>query len=791
MQISANWLKQWVDHGLTNEQLAERLTMAGLEVGRVIENRRCDNNVVVGLVRRVRAHSERKDLTVCEIDIGDMSALQVVCGAANVAAGVKSAVALCGAAIGDDARIETTLVHGVESNGMLCSESELGIGEDSEGIVIFDADAPVGTPVSEYLQLEDTLFDIELTPNRGDCLSMAGVARDVAILSCQPISVEAPDPVAATSERTMALDIEVPKDCPRYAGRVIERIRNDIKTPDWMKQRLHRTGLRCIHPIVDITNYVMVELGQPMHAFDLDKLPGSMIKVRSSGSGERLKLLDGSELVLKEGSLLIADESRPIALAGVMGGESSAIGSETTSVFLESAFFAPMAVRLSVSCYGLHTDASHRFERGVDPFLQVRAIERATDLIVSIAGGKPGPVQNVVNDEHVLGKQACVVRESRVEQVLGISLASEEIEAILTRVNEKVETVEGGWKVLPWPYRFDLEAEHDQVEEIARIKGYDSIPSTFRVGASHVAGGATREKFLSDSVVRQALEQAGYFEAITYSFVDPELQARICPSLEAKALSNPISSTMSVMRSRLWPGLFEALAENLRRQQSQVKLYEIGAVFLPQGEQKVLGGIVCGSYAPDQWNKQDRAIDFFDMKGDIERLYDIAGKLDKVRFRPVSDFALVPGCSAGIFVGDEQVGLAGQLLPEILSSVGVKGSAFVFELSMRSIAERSISSYSAISRFPAIMRDLSLMVEKTVAVDRVSEMIHAAAGDALESALLFDLYSGTGIDSNKKSVAFRLKFRVKSRTLTDSEVDSQVASIVKYLHENVGAQLRG
>ncbi len=789
MRISSQWLRQWVDHGFADDELADRLTMAGLEVGRLIEAPRCDSKVVVGKVLSVNAHPERKNLSVCEVDVGRGDALKIVCGASNVRAGASTAVALSGATLGDGAPIRPAQVHGVLSQGMLCSEPELGLGDSADGIIIFDPDAPAGIAVNDYLQLNDVVLDIELTPNRADCISLAGVAREVSILSGRPVRAEPPKPVAAASEKCMPIEIAAPQLCPRYAGRVIESVDAGAKTPDWMKQRLHRAGLRCIHPLVDITNYVMIELGQPMHAFDIDLLGETSIVVRQSVAGETLTLLDGSQLQLREGSLLIADASRPIGLAGVMGGESSAITDSTVNVFLEAAYFAPNAIRFAVSNYGLHTDASHRFERGVDPNMQISGIERATELMVQIAGGTPGPVQNILNRQWMPEKEYCTVRESRIERVLGAQVPHGKIESILASVNEQCAPVDGGWRVKPWSYRFDLEAEHDQIEEIARIYGYDSIPTTLKFGNPETA--CSDEASLEESAVRYCLEQAGYFEAITYSFVDPELQDRICPSVEAQMLANPIASNMSAMRTSLWPGLIDSFCENYRRQQKQVKLYEIGRIFLPDQEVAMLGGLASGSHAPDIWSKEDRPIDFFDVKGDVENLLDLASIVDStIAFRQEQSVALHPGCGAGIYCGNEKVGAIGQLHPDILRDRGILEPVFVFELAMRTLSKRSISKYKAVSRFPAIMRDLSFIIARQVAAERVSNIIRDVAGDTLESLKLFDLYSGAGIDSKKKSIGFRLIFRVKSRTLTDSEVDSTIFAIVKDLRDQIGAQLR-
>lgn len=781
------WLDEWVEHGLGPDELSERLTMAGLEIGQVTTVDRCDPAIVAGEILDVRPHPDGSKLSVCAVDVGGDAPMEIVCAAPNVAKGVKCAVAPPGSVVGGR-QIEVAEIRGVKSGAMMCSEMELGTGEESEGIAILDQDVQAGASLNGHLGLGDTVFGIELTPNRADCFSVAGVAREVAILARKELRIGDPPPVPAVTDRIVPVTLETPDGCPSFSGRIVEGVRADARTPDWMRQKLHRSGLRCIHPLVDITNYVMMELGQPMHAYDLDIIDASGITVRRSRHGERMKLLDGGELDLVENSVLITDSAGPIGLGGVMGGASSAIRPETVNVYLEAAFFTPAAIRSAVASYGMDTDASHRFARGVDPTLQALAIERATALLLDMAGGSPGPTHQTSSAEHVPRPAACTVRESRVERVLGARIASDEIESILRRINAEVTKNGEGWSVEPPSYRFDLEQEHDQIEEIARVYGYNTVPSA--LVPVHGKPVRVSESLLPESSVRSALENSGYHEAITYSFVDPELQSAIKPSAPGKSLSNPISVKQSVMRTSLWPGLLEALRENQRRQQSHVRLYEIGRIFLADGERDALGGIAAGAYAPDQWAIEDRKIDFFDVKGDLARIFELMGAADSVTFEAQEIDGLHPGCGAAVMRDGERIGVVGELHPAVLSAAGVDGAAYAFEFFVQSIAKKSISNYDSVSRYPPVIRDIAVVVEEQVRAADLCDEARREAGDLLESVKVFDLYEGGDIDLKKKSIACRLVFRVKSRTLTDAEVDSVVSSIIKRLNARMGAQLR-
>ena len=789
MLVSLNWLKEWVDFDLDNAELSSRLTMSGLEVAKVSPVVECDAGIVVGKVRSIKSHPTHDNLTICIVDTGQNGKIRVVCGAPDVTEGRKYPIALVGSSIGN-VKVEERSIHGEISTGMLCSAEELGLGESFETLMELDSSAPLGCPLNGYLDLPDSAFDIELTPNRADCLSIRGVAREVAIIVEQPISPPSINPISAESSSSLPVTVQDTEDCPIYCGRIIENINPDAKTPDWMEARLNRVGLRCIHPIVDITNYVMIELGQPMHAFDTDVFDASEIIVRRSEAGEKLVLLDGEELDLGSGILLITDRNGPNGLAGVMGGQSSGIRPKTQNVFLEAAFFSPEAIRRSVSRFGKHTDASHRFERGVDPGKQAEAMERATGLIKEITGGIPGPLKETRSSDYIPAKQPCEVRESRIERILGISIPHDRIDSILRAVNHDTDRTENGWNVVPPSYRFDLEKEYDQIEEVARIYGYDKIPSTMTVDLDHSRSIGIRETVVNETSIRDLLHHHGYFEAITYSFVDPNLQSHFRSEAAPKILANPLSENMSAMRTSLWPGLLSAFLENYRRNKDRIRLYEIGRVFLPENEIDMIGGLCFGMAAPQQWGLRERTIDFFDLKGDMFALLEVTGKLDQFEVKAEPNDGLHPGCSAGIYLNQRRCGSIGQIHPDIINEIKDEDRIFVFELELDVLTNRNVNQYQAISRFPPVTRDISIVVSVDTPVADISNEIARSEQENLEKFTLFDVYCGTGIDLDSKSVAYRLTFRSHEQTLTDEEVNSSLQTILSMLSKKFGAQLR-
>ncbi len=787
MQVNLDWLRDFVDYNFDPSELAQRLTMAGLEVESIIPIAQCHEQIVVGQVNTFVSHPRHSSLKICQVDVAQAEPLQIVCGAPNVTAGRKYPVALVNSCI-QGKTVDAKNISSILSNGVLCSESELELGDVTEGLMELDSTAQVGLPINEHLNLTDSVLDLDLTPNRADCLSIEGVAREVSIFVGEDLKRKSIDPVPEVIQQTIPIQIDEASDCPAYCGRLIRNISSEASTPDWIKERLRRVGLRPLHPIVDVTNYVMMDLGQPMHAFDIEVFNSSKIIVRHARKDEKLKLLDESMLDLHPGTLLIADPDEPIGLAGVMGGEKSGIHTNTSHVFLEAAFFSQSAIRRSVSKYGLHTDASHRFERGVNPQGQVRAIEFATRLILEIAGGEPGPLQEVRHCEFVPQKKFCKVRESRIERVLGLKIPHDDIEKILESVNESVTGVDDGWYVKPPLFRFDLEEEHDQIEEVSRIHGYDQVPSNLNFNFN--ARRRMPESKIRESSIKEVLHSAGYHEVITYSFVDPKLQESLKPSSFAKPLANPLATNMSVMRNSLFPGLIGSFLENYRRGKDQIRIYEIGKIFTSDNEFNKLGGLLYGNHVPLQWGIPERTVDFFDLKGEIMRVLSLTGKLDRVKIVAEKHEGLHPYCSAGIHLDDYAMGIAGQIHPDVLDEFKIKDPVFVFELDMGGLQKREDYRYSAISIFPTIVRDLSLLIKFNQQVAEISDCIRASAGENLGTLQVFDVYSGEGIDEDLKSIAYRLTYQSETRTLTDSEVDLSVKEVLSHLEANFGIKLR-
>jgi phenylalanyl-tRNA synthetase beta chain len=791
MQISERWLREWVDPSANTRRLAQRLTMAGLEVGSIESAAPGFRGVLVAEVRRVEAHPDADHLRVCRVWDGEREH-QVVCGAPNVRVGLLSAYAKSGARLPDGTVIERATLRGIESAGMLCSGAELGIG-DGDGILELDGDCRVGEDLRKALALDDALLDIELTPNRGDCLSVRGVAREVGV--CFGAAVTAPDcgAVAAAVADTFPVRIDAPSACPRYLGRVIRGIDAGKVTPLWMRERLRRSGLRAIDPVVDVTNYVMLELGQPLHAFDLAVLAGQ-ITVRFARAGETLHLLDGREVALDSATLLICDENGPIAMAGVMGGERSGIGPATRDVFLECAFFAPAAIAGTARRYGMQTDASQRFERGVDHSLQHAAVERATALLLAIVGGRPGPVIDTSSGAHLPASGTVELRRARLDRYVGARLAPKRVTEAFERLGF-APTYQGRGRTAKWTvnvpsHRFDIEREVDLIEEVCRIHGYDRIPT--RLPETPLALGRPKLTETPRTRLRQLLADLGYQEAITYSFIDPLFADLLTPGAPTVSLTNPMSTDMSVMRASLWPGLLKALIANASRQQSRIRLFEIGACFAGSAvEQQVMrvGGVVTGARLPEGWANDAAPADFFDVKGDVERLLELSGHTD-VRYQPAADSILHPGQAATVWSGDRCLGRLGRLHPEIEHRLDLKGPVFTFELDAEPLLARRPATFLAYSRYPSVRRDLALLLDRGVPAAAIRDCLEAALGELLTDFRVFDVYLGEGIDSAKKSIAVGLTLQAPSRTLTDTEINDLMDTAVNALETDLGARRR-
>ena len=791
MRISEHWLREWVTFPAESAELAERLTMAGLEVDGIAPAAPPFSDVVVGEITACEVHPDAERLRVCEVNDGSDEPKTVVCGAPNAAAGLKAPFARVGARLPGGMKIKAAKLRGVKSSGMLCAAGELGLAEESAGLMALPADAPVGADLRDWLDLDDPVIELELTPNRSDCLSMAGVAREVGVLTGQPVQHPDIEPVRPRHDSALDINLASPADCPRYCGRVIRAVDPAAPTPTWLAERLRRAGIRPLGIVVDITNYLMLELGQPMHAFDLATLEGG-IQVRRARAGEPLTLLDGECIELTGDTLVIADAARAIAMAGVMGGAATAVSTETRDVFLEAAFFAPGAVAGRARGYGLHTDASHRFERGVDPQLCRAAIERATALLMAHAGGEPGPVCEAVDAAHFPVAGQIMLRPARANALLGTVIDPVEIRETLSRLGMAPSQTGEQWQVPVPSWRFDIAREVDLIEEIARIHGYDRLPS--RRMALPASIPSQSESRLALARLRALLVDRGYQEAITYSFVAESLQRRLDPQHKALALANPLSSDMGVMRSSLWPGLVGALLYNRNRQMNRVRLFEAGLRFRGEPaaleQTPVIAGVVSGPAHAEHWDGRERPVDFFDVKGDVEALLRLAAPERHWRFAPQAHPALHPGQSARVYLDDQPIGWLGGLHPREAQALDLDAGVYLFELEQSAFAARSLPAFEPISRYPAIRRDLSIVVAEPVSAAAVRDCIGRAAGGTLQSVVIFDLYRGKGVKEGFKSLAMGLILQDYSRTLRDAEVDDIQQRVVAALAAELDAELR-
>ncbi len=791
MRISLAWLSEWVDPGMDAATLAARLTMSGIEVESVEPAAGDFQGVVVGEVLSVDRHPDADKLTVCQVAGGGTTLLQVVCGAPNVRAGMKAPLALEGARLAAGDVIRVTKLRGVESAGMLCSARELGLSEEHEGILELPDELVTGSPLREALRLDDTILTLNVTPNRGDVLSVLGVAREVAAIAARKLTPPALEPVPPATREKFAVRLEAPAHCPRFAGRVIQGINPAARTPLWMRERLRRAGLRPIRPVVDVTNYVMLELGQPLHAYDLRRLH-SHIEVRNARAGEKLKLLDGRELALDAATIVIADGRGPVGLAGVMGGEASGIAADTADVFLEGAFFPPDTVAGVARRFGLVTDAAQRFERGVDPRGQERAIERATQLLVEIAGGRPGPAVLTHDDAHQPKRPGVTLRPERIASLLGVQIPRHEIEDILRRLGMQVAGAGDVLGVIPPSHRFDVTIEQDLIEEVGRIFGYDNIPCNDASMPQRPQ--PVTERAVTRERLRLLLVDRGYQEAITYSFVDPRLQRLLFPGQPALALENPLSAELGEMRMSLWPGLVEALRFNLRRQQERVRLFEVGTRFeIEDGrlvESQAIAGLITGPALPEQWGESARGADFYDIKSDVEALFALTGRQAAISYVAAARDCLHPGRSAAIFDRNLRVGWLGQLQPELARKLELRDAPWLFEVAIDPSFRSEVPVFSDISKFPAIRRDLAVVVSESVTLDELRKSVNLAAKGLLRELAVFDVYRGKGVEPGRKSIALGLILQETSRTLTDGEADAVVAAVIERVKGDLKAGIR-
>lgn len=792
MKISLHWLRDWVDPGSDVPHLAHALTMAGLEIEAVHRAGPDLPGVIVAEVRGVEPHPDAEKLKVCRVWTG-REELQIVCGASNVRVGMKAPLATLGSQLPGGMEIKKAKLRGVESFGMLCSAKELTLAEESSGLYDLPQDLKTGVPLVEALSLADTILEVNLTPNRGDCMSVLGVAREVAAIRKQPLTGPRMVAVPAAIAETFPVRIDAADGCPTFVGRVIRGIRAQAQTPFWMQDRLRRAGLRPISAVVDVTNYVMLELGQPMHAYDLNKLHGAVV-VRLAKPAEQLKLLDGRIVTLGQDVLVIADERGALGIAGVMGGEESGIAPDTCDVFLEVAYFEPNTIAGRGRRYGLITDASQRFERGVDPKLQERAIERATELLLACAGGQAGPVVVTRGSRPSASEQKIVLRHERVQRVLGANISARDVITCLERIGIELEPVNPSTGASQWAarvpsWRFDLRIEEDLIEEVARLVGFDNIPER-RETATQTIEPWTETRIRAQRAA-DLLVDRGYQEAITYAFTDAAAQQALCGEA-GLALANPISSELGAMRVSLWPGLLRAVSENQRRQQARVRLFEIGRKYASQSgaETEVVAGVVTGTALPEQWGIETSRADFFDVKADVEALLGLTGAADEFRFERDTHPALHPGQSARIWRGNQAVGWLGVLHPQQVRRLDLTYPAVLFEIETETGLGARVPTYHEISKFPAIRRDIAVIVEEALPADVLRTHVQGAAGSALKDLTVLSVYRGRQIQDGKKSIALSLVLQDTSRTLTDDEADAIVAQVVERLRQRLDAAIR-
>ena len=785
MQFSEAWLKSLVDPQLPIAQLGHLLTMAGLEVEALEPAAPAFSQVVVAEILSAEKHPNADRLQVCQVNVGEAAPLTIVCGAPNARAGLKTACARAGARLPGDFQIKQAKVRGVESFGMLCSAKELGLVAEADGIMELAGDAPVGAPLRDWLALDDHLVTLKLTPNRGDCLSLLGIAREVSALTGAPMTAVACDPVAPSIDETYAVAIEHETGCPRYCGRVIRGIDPRAQTPDWMVRRLERSGLRAIHPVVDVTNYVLLELGQPMHGFDLARLQGP-VRARLARFGEKLDLLNGQTIALNEDALVIADDSGPLALAGIMGGNASSVTDTTTDIFLEAAHFAPDAIAGRARRHGLSTDSSHRFERGVDPALPAKAMARATRLILDICGGQCGPL--VETGPGVAAPEPVTFRPARARKILGFDLGDAAMLAILERLGMKPVATADQVAIQPPSHRFDITREVDLIEEVARVHGYDAIPAVALRG-SHVmlpAGEGVR----SVLDLKRLLVARGYQENITYSFTSDEVDRDFRAQGEPLPLLNPIASQMGVMRGSLMGGLVQALRHNLNHGQERLRVFEAGRAFLSagaDGQPLRIAALAYGASQPEQWGQKSRGVDFYDLRADLDALLHPV----QAEYRTVAHPSLHPGQCAQVWVDGVALGWIGTLHPRLTQKYGFAKAPVLFEIDLAGLLSRGAPRYQGMPRFPAVRRDLAVVVDAERSLGEILGCVKGAGLELLADIACFDVYQGQGVEDGKKSLAFKMLLQHTEKTLTDSEIDSAVADVLEILSRHFNATLRG
>lgn len=790
MQFSESWLRALVNPPLSTGELCHLLTMAGLEVEECRPASADFSNVVVARILTTEKHPDADKLKLCTVDTGEHGVLQIVCGAPNAAAGLVVPCALVGAKL-PGIEIKKAKVRGIESFGMLCSARELGMSEDHGGLLPLPDDALIGQNIRTYLNLDDSLITLKLTPNRADCLSLTGIAREVAALTGTSLTLPAIEPVAAARQDTRAVVLDAPAACPRYCGRIVRGVNAKAPTPDWMRQRIERCGVRPISALVDVTNYVMLELGQPLHAFDDAQLQGA-VHVRYPHAGEQLLLLNEQTVTPTADTALITDDAKALALAGIMGGEHSGINDATTDLFLESAFFAPDAIAGKARALGFSSDASYRYERGVDFALQRQAIERATQLIVDICGGAPGPVVEAVAEDKLPVRVPVKLRMTRAAKVLGIDLGPAQTEKLIAGLGFAYTCAGDELTVTPPSYRFDIAVEEDLIEEIARLHGYDNIPASPPTARCEML--PLPEAQRNTMAVRRLLAERGYFEVVNYSFVESSWEADFSGNAAPIRLANPIASQMGVMRSSLIGGLVGTLVSNLKRQTERVRIFEIGRCFLSDHQDVTgfrqparLAVLAAGSAHPEQWGSTVRSVDYYDLKGDLEALF----APRTLCFERINHPALHPGRSASIMLAGKSIGVLGELHPQWCQKYELPAPAILFEIDLAALLEAPIPVYRETSRFPAVVRDMAIVLAHKCDMQDILDALHSVAPAYVREIRLFDVYQGKGIATDSRSLAFRVTMQDTHRTLADTDADSAMAQLLETVRDRFGATLRG
>jgi len=790
MKFSKKWLDEWLEAFVPTERLVEQFNMSGLEVESVETIAADFNGIVVGDILTVEDHPNADKLHICKVNVGQEEPLTIVCGAPNVNVGMKAPTALIGAVL-PGIIIKPAKLRGIDSFGMMCSAKELGLAETSSGLLELPNDAPIGEDIRKYLNLDDQSIDVALTPNRGDCASIEGVAREAAALNRCEIKSFKINAVKPSIKDNFKVRLTAPEACPHYVGRVIKGVNLNAKTPLWMKEKLRRSGIRSIAPVVDVTNYLLIEFGQPMHAFDLSKL-SKVIDVRFAHSGEKIVVLSGDEINLSEDTLIIADSKKPLAIAGVMGGLDSGVTDQTTDIFLESAFFNPLNIANKARQYNLTSESAYRFERGVDISLQVKAIERATQLLIDIVGGESGPIIEKTNKKNLPKINTIELNFNKIHKIIGYAIPEKEILSILNYLGMKVTKKSRVLKVIPPSYRFDIHLDVDLIEEIARVFGYNNIPVQHY--QNPLKAFVTTGKRISINRLKTTLQDKDYHEVISYSFIDAKDQQLFDPNKEAVSLLNPLSSEMGVMRSCLWPSLVNTLIYNLNRQHSRVRLFENGLRFYKEDNQikqePVISGLIYGNIFNEQWGEKNRPVDFFDLKSDVENLLSLTGEKEHFHFVSSNHPACHPKQCAAIYKENILVGYVGTLHPLIAQQKEIPGNVFLFELLVGEITEKELPTYSVISKFPTVRRDIALLIDQQVQFADIKNAIQKEIGKLLANIVIFDVYQGKNIENNKKSIALGLTFQDPSRTLNDSEVNEIVKRVIVSLEHLFGAILR-